>query len=91
MDPGLLKLPSAERARTEYQSALLRLSKRFAVAPTLAEKRCPGRPKVDRVARAQRWQAMIDGDLIRNRADLARHLGVSRARVTQVLSALRAG
>jgi len=32
---------------------------------------------------------MIDGEIIKTRADLARHLGVSRARVTQVLSALR--
>jgi DNA-binding MarR family transcriptional regulator len=28
---------------------------------------------------------MIDGEAIKTRADLARHLGVSRARVTQVL------
>ena len=31
---------------------------------------------------------MIDGETIRTRADLARHLGVSRARVTQVLGAV---
>ncbi len=34
---------------------------------------------------AKRWQAMLDTGQVRNRADLARHLGVSRARVTQVL------
>lgn len=33
----------------------------------------------------QTWAALIDGVTIRTRADLARHLGVSRARVTQVL------
>lgn len=36
--------------------------------------------------RAERYLAMIDGEVIRTRADLARHLGVSRARVTQVLA-----
>ena len=35
--------------------------------------------------RAARWAAMIDGEVIKTRADLARKLGVSRARVTQVL------
>ncbi len=29
---------------------------------------------------------MIDGEVIKTQADLARHLGVSRARVSQVLS-----
>jgi len=43
------------------------------------------RKKVDPAARAAEWAAMIDGETIRTRADLARHLGVSRARVTQVL------
>jgi hypothetical protein len=36
--------------------------------------------------RAERYLSMIDGEVIRTRADLARHLGVSRARVTQVLA-----
>ena len=42
---------------------------------------------VDKTARAERWRAMIDGEQIKTRADLARYLGVSRARVTQVLGA----
>lgn len=40
------------------------------------------------LARAESWSAMIDGRAIRTRADLARHLGVSRARVTQALAVL---
>ncbi len=40
--------------------------------------------------RAARWAAMIDGEVIKTRADLARVLGVSRARVTQVLGVLEA-
>jgi len=38
--------------------------------------------------RAERWTAMIDGEQVRTRADLARHLDVSRARVTQALTVL---
>jgi len=48
-------------------------------------KKKKGRRRIDPVERARRWSAMIDGVEIRTRADLARHLGVSRARVTQVL------
>ena len=36
--------------------------------------------------RAERYRLLIDGVVIRTRADLARHLGVSRAQVTQVLA-----
>jgi hypothetical protein len=50
------------------------------------EKEKKKRAMVDPVERAKRWAGMIDGVEIRTRADLARHLGVSRARVTQVLS-----
>jgi hypothetical protein len=37
-------------------------------------------------ARAEAWAALIDGEVIKTRADLARHLGVSRARVSRVLA-----
>jgi hypothetical protein len=37
---------------------------------------------------AQDWQQWLDDETGRSRADLARHLGVSRARVTQVLGLL---
>ena len=40
--------------------------------------------------KAERWAAMIDGEVVKTRADLARALGVSRARVTQVLGVLSA-
>lgn len=38
--------------------------------------------------RAEAWAEMIDGVVLTSRAELARHLGVSRARVTQVLAVL---
>ena len=40
------------------------------------------------LARAQEWDAMLGTPGIETRADLARHLGVSRARVTQALAVL---
>jgi hypothetical protein len=36
---------------------------------------------------AGEWQSLIDGGEVRDRADLARRMGVSRARITQVLGA----
>jgi Mn-dependent DtxR family transcriptional regulator len=39
---------------------------------------------------AQHYQALLDSGKFENRAALARHLGVSRARVTQVLKRLYA-
>ncbi len=40
------------------------------------------------LARAQVWDAMLGTPGIETRADLARQLGVSRARVTQALAVL---
>jgi len=38
---------------------------------------------------AERWQALIGTNGIKSKADLARYLGVSRARVTKVLRRLQ--
>ncbi len=47
-------------------------------------------PRVARmVALAHRWQGLIRAGLARDQADLARLVGVSRARTTQVLDLLR--
>ena len=40
------------------------------------------------LARAQAWESMLGTPGIETRADLARQLGVSRARVTQALAVL---
>jgi len=46
-------------------------------------------PQRNPIALAEEWQRWLaDGD-VRSKADLARTLGVSRARVTQVLDLLR--
>ena len=42
-------------------------------------------PKETPFQRAQRYQAMLDTELVSNRAELARALGCSRAWVTKVL------
>lgn len=42
-------------------------------------------PKRDRMRLANEYQALLDSGDFESRAALARHLGVSRARVTQVL------
>ena len=58
-------------------------------APSEAQKQpCKSRLQIREAAnqRAMQWQKLIDTDGINTRADLARHLGISRARVTQVLN-----
>jgi hypothetical protein len=39
-------------------------------------------------ATAKEWQGLMDDGIVQNRAQLARRLGVSRARVTQALRPL---
>ena len=47
-------------------------------------------PRVARVlALAHRWQDLLRSGVVRDQADLARLVGVSRARVTQVMDLLR--
>jgi len=38
---------------------------------------------------ALQYQELLDSGVVETRADLARHIGVSRARVTQVLNRLK--
>ena len=44
--------------------------------------------RLEGIDRARQWEALIGTNGIETRADLARHLGISRARVTQVLKRL---
>jgi hypothetical protein len=44
--------------------------------------------KADRIQRAMRWQVLLGTNGIETKADLARYLSVSRARVTRVLKRL---
>jgi hypothetical protein len=46
-------------------------------------------PPRDRLKIARHYQALMDSEKFENRAALARFLGVSRARVTQVLDRLK--
>lgn len=47
------------------------------------------KPKRDRMRLARYYQSILDSGTVETRAELARYLGVSRARVTQVLSRLQ--
>ena len=64
------------------------LSRRVRWSGPETPKARPAKVRVDPLERAKAWAALIDGESIRTRADLARHLRVSRARVTQVLKVL---
>ena len=47
------------------------------------------KPKRDRMRLAHHYQALLESGEVESRAELARYLGVSRARVTQVLRRLK--
>ena len=51
----------------------------------------PKKPRPDGMERARYYQSLLDSGEVETRAELARHLGVSRARVTQVLNRLKSG
>lgn len=46
-------------------------------------------PKRDRMRLAYYYQSLLDSGEVSTRAELARYLGISRARVTQVLNRLK--
>lgn len=48
----------------------------------------PARVQADPLDAAQQYQNLLDGGVVKSRAELARYLNVSRARVTQVLRRL---
>ena len=49
-------------------------------------KRKPRKPRPDGLETARYYQSLLDSGEVETRAELARFLGVSRARVTQVLN-----
>ncbi len=53
--------------------------------------RTEGRQRPDPKDTARRYQSLLDAGTVKTRAELARFLGVSRARVTQVLRRLDQG
>jgi len=90
-----LRSPSAERITSGKGRRVGWLVGEPPIHPQLLKKEREERKREEKkkvVARPavplrDRWLAMIDGKTIVTKADLARHLGVSRARVTQVLGA----
>ncbi|MFN4261608.1 MAG: hypothetical protein ACK4RK_20175 [Gemmataceae bacterium] len=57
--------------------------------PEKAESKPEPKQTRDPLKLARHYQALLDSGKFENRAALARHLGVSRARVTQVLGRLK--
>ena len=47
--------------------------------------------KMDRLSLAIRYRELIDQGYVKNQADLARHLGVSKAWITKVMNELKRG
>ena len=58
-------------------------------SPEKPEPKPPPKERSDGMNLAGRYQALLDSGKFENQAALARHLGVSRARVTQVLRRVR--
>ena len=95
--PSLSQLDSGFTERGTLQYKRLRRSPQISIHPWGAgfpEKPKPkpaAKERPDGMKLARHFQALLDSGKFENRAALARHLGVSRARVTQVLSRLRTG
>ncbi len=73
-------------AYKRHQSIIFSLNP--AVKTTKSHQKTRSQLKLEAIERARRWKAIIGTNGIESRADLSRHLGVSRARVTQVLNRL---
>ena len=63
-----------------------RLTKRFFYVP--AQSRKERRKPIDRVALAEQWRTLIASGAAKNKADLARKFGVSRAWISKVMRSL---
>jgi len=70
-----------------FYDAEWRLTKFFEIPEDLVPVR--GHERLDRYSLALRYQKLIDQGYVKNQADLARHLGVSRAWITKVMNELK--
>jgi hypothetical protein len=73
-------------AQKRYQSLIFSLNP--VVKTTKSYQKTRSQLRLEGVERARQWKALIGTNGIKSRADLARHLGISRARVTQVFRRL---
>jgi len=73
-------------AQKRHQSIIFSLNQ---VVKTIKPRRkSRSQMKMESLDRARQWRALIGMNNIKTRADLARHLGISRARVSQVFKRL---
>jgi hypothetical protein len=93
--PRLSQLDSAFVERGTLQINRLRRAAVIAIFPwnTFSDAKLNPKPapkeRRDPLALARYYQSLLDSGKFESRAALARYLGVSRARVTQVLNRLR--
>ena len=81
---AIIKFPFFAHKR--HQSIIFSLNP---IAKTIkSQRKTRSQIKIESIDRARQWKALIGMDGIETRADLARYLGISRARVTQVLKCL---
>ncbi|MDP1675335.1 MAG: hypothetical protein Q8L88_00605 [Bacteroidota bacterium] len=69
------------------QDDVVRLTRRF-LYPQPAQSRLQ-RVLLDRRAMAEQYRELIQSGVVRNQAELSRHLGVSRAWITKVMNTLK--
>jgi hypothetical protein len=52
-------------------------------------KKCPQKAKIDWYGKALEYQKMLNKGIVKNKAEIARIEGVSRARITQIMKLLK--
>ena len=85
---GLVEL-GAFRTKRLRRFPHIELYKWNSVSDQIQAESKSAKPKRDRMRLALRYQSLLDSGEVRTRAELARYLGVTRARVTQVLNRLK--
>lgn len=86
LEPGFIERGTFRINRLR-RAAVITLSPWTADFPEKAKAKS-AKERPDGMKLARHYQALLDSGKFENRAALARHLGVSRARVTQVLQRL---
>ena len=83
---GLMKLPEASLSRTTPARTIHLIQ--FFKTQKKSKKRKGEKRRVAMGVwrRAEEWGAILDSGVVKNQSGLARHLGVSRARVSEVLA-----
>jgi len=87
LEPGLIERGTFHLSRLQRAAVIKFIPRNGSSSP---ERQVPPLPKESRdpIKLARYYQSLLDSGKFENRSALARYLGVSRARVTQVLKRL---